>query len=216
MPNVEPAKNLPGYGPILLEPGELLDPAFIDLSGYSTTSHNHNGVYQPLATVLTNTTASYTTALDTKLGGIATGATANATDAQLRDRSTHTGTQAWSTLTGTPTTVAGYGITDAAAAYTASLVVPTTGQTQTFTTTKADQIIACNHVATIAAQTFVFPTDANSRIGQELRIFSRSIITTVTLTLNSNTIIGTALTTLPANGNVAWIKVGASTWARTQ
>lgn len=33
-----------------------------------------------------------------KLDGIATGATANATDAQLRDRSTHTGTQALSTL----------------------------------------------------------------------------------------------------------------------
>jgi len=36
----------------------------------------------------------------TKLAGIATGATANATDAQLRDRSTHTGTQAASTITG--------------------------------------------------------------------------------------------------------------------
>jgi len=35
-------------------------------------------LYQPLATVLTNTTASYTSALDTKLGGIATSATANA------------------------------------------------------------------------------------------------------------------------------------------
>ena len=36
----------------------------------------------------------------TKLTGIATGATANATDAQLRDRSTHTGTQAAGTITG--------------------------------------------------------------------------------------------------------------------
>jgi hypothetical protein len=57
----------------------------------------------------------------TKLAGIATGATANATDAQLRDRATHTGTQlaatisnfssaalaavTWSTLTGKPTTI---------------------------------------------------------------------------------------------------------------
>jgi hypothetical protein len=49
----------------------------------------------------------------TKLAGIATGATANATDAQLRDRATHTGTQAFGTLTGTPTTLAGYGIADA-------------------------------------------------------------------------------------------------------
>jgi len=36
----------------------------------------------------------------TKLNGIATGATANATNADLRDRSTHTGTQAASTITG--------------------------------------------------------------------------------------------------------------------
>jgi hypothetical protein len=36
----------------------------------------------------------------TKLDGIATNATANATDAQLRDRSTHTGTQAAGTITG--------------------------------------------------------------------------------------------------------------------
>jgi hypothetical protein len=36
----------------------------------------------------------------TKLAGIATGATANATDAQLRDRATHTGAQAISTVTG--------------------------------------------------------------------------------------------------------------------
>ncbi len=56
------------------------------------------GSYQPLATVLTNTTASFTTALETKLNGIATGATANATDAALRDRSTHTGTQTASTI----------------------------------------------------------------------------------------------------------------------
>ena len=36
----------------------------------------------------------------TKLDGIATGATKNATDAQLRDRSTHTGTQPHTTITG--------------------------------------------------------------------------------------------------------------------
>jgi hypothetical protein len=37
-------------------------------------------------------------AMKTKLDGIATGATANQTDAQLRDRSTHTGTQTASTI----------------------------------------------------------------------------------------------------------------------
>ena len=45
-------------------------------------------------------TEDYTTAEKNKLAGIATGATANATDAQLRDRSTHTGTQPHTTVTG--------------------------------------------------------------------------------------------------------------------
>jgi hypothetical protein len=45
-------------------------------------------------------TEDYSSAEKTKLAGIATGATANATDAKLRDRSTHTGTQAVATITG--------------------------------------------------------------------------------------------------------------------
>lgn len=42
----------------------------------------------------------------TKLDGIASGATANSTDAQLRDRTTHTGTQAQSTVTNLVTDLA--------------------------------------------------------------------------------------------------------------
>ena len=163
--------------------------------------------------VLTNTTASFTTAQETKLGGIAAAATANATDAQLRDRSTHTGTQTAATISDF-TAAADARITAAAGAV--QFPTPTTGQTQTFNTARRSELIACNHAATIAAQTFVFPTDANSAIDQELRIFSRNIITVVTLTLNSNTILGLALTTLPLNGNVAWRKVSASTWVRIQ
>lgn len=45
-------------------------------------------------------TEDYSTAEKGKLAGIADGATANATDAQLRDRTTHTGAQAISTVTG--------------------------------------------------------------------------------------------------------------------
>ena len=45
-------------------------------------------------------TEDYSTAEKNKLAGVADGATANATDAQLRDRSTHTGAQAISTVTG--------------------------------------------------------------------------------------------------------------------
>jgi hypothetical protein len=53
---------------------------------------------QPLATVLTNTTASFTTAQESKLASIATGATANSPDATLLARANHTGTQAVSTI----------------------------------------------------------------------------------------------------------------------
>ena len=45
-----------------------------DLQSYSLSSHNHTGTYQPLAAALTATTAPFTTALDTKLDGIETGA----------------------------------------------------------------------------------------------------------------------------------------------
>ena len=45
-------------------------------------------------------TEDYTTDEKNKLAGIQAGATANATDAQLRDRSTHTGTQPHTTVTG--------------------------------------------------------------------------------------------------------------------
>jgi hypothetical protein len=54
---------------------------------------------QPLALVLTNTTASFTTAQETKLAGIAAGATANSSDATLLARANHTGTQSADTLT---------------------------------------------------------------------------------------------------------------------
>ena len=45
-------------------------------------------------------TEDYSTAEKNKLAGVATGATANSSDAALRDRSTHTGAQAISTVTG--------------------------------------------------------------------------------------------------------------------
>ena len=50
----------------------------------------------------TSAAGSMSSADKSKLDGIASGATANSSDAQLRDRSTHTGTQAFSTLTAVP------------------------------------------------------------------------------------------------------------------
>lgn len=50
-------------------------------------------------------TNDYSVADQSKLAGIATGATANSTDAALRDRSTHTGTQTIGTITSLQTTL---------------------------------------------------------------------------------------------------------------
>ena len=52
-------------------------------------------------------TNAFTDAQETKLAGIATAATANSTDAQLRDRSTHTGSQLASTISDFAATVRG-------------------------------------------------------------------------------------------------------------
>lgn len=104
----------------------------------------------------------------------------------------------------------------AAAKMLVTLVVPATGQTQAFTSTGTDHIIACDNAATLAAQTFTLPLDANSSVGQVLRIFTSNIITLATLATNGNSVLGLALTTMPVNGSAAWVKVGAAKWARIQ
>lgn len=95
--------------------------AWADISGkptaFAPSAHTHiigdvTGLQaaldgkQAVATVLTNTTAAFTTAQETKLAGIAAGATVNAADAALRDRATHTGTQSLDTTTDSATRLA--------------------------------------------------------------------------------------------------------------
>ena len=65
------------------------------------TSSTGADVTLPLAT--TSDPGLMAAADKAKLDGVAAGATANSTDAQLRDRSTHTGTQSASTITGLAT-----------------------------------------------------------------------------------------------------------------
>lgn len=65
----------------------------IDAGGAKLTPHAHANL-----SVLAATTASFTTADETKLDGVSAGATANATNAELRDRTTHTGTQSAATI----------------------------------------------------------------------------------------------------------------------
>ena len=76
----------------------------VTFSGDDATTGTINGQTAYFSTLVfanaTSQTTAFTSTLKSKLDGIATGATANATDAQLRDRSTHTGTQAAGTITG--------------------------------------------------------------------------------------------------------------------
>lgn len=99
--------------------------------------------------------------------------------------------------------------------YIVTRIVPTTGQTRTWNTLGKDELITLKHTGTIAAQTFVWPTDANSRIGQVLRIQSKAAVTTLTHTLNGNTL-DLTVTTIPAAGNLAWMKSAANEWTRIQ
>jgi hypothetical protein len=76
------------------------------------------GTTTPVVSIAAATTlvpGSMSAADKTKLDGVATGATANATDAQLRDRSTHTGTQAVGTITGLATIATSGSATDLSA-----------------------------------------------------------------------------------------------------
>lgn len=82
-----------------------------DVAANTTARHTHAN-----QAVLDATTASFTTADETKLDGIATGATANDTDANLKNRANHTGTQTASTISDFDTEVSNN--TDVAAATT--------------------------------------------------------------------------------------------------
>lgn len=85
---------------------------------YAAASHSHDAA--------TTSAAGFLSAADkSKLDGIAAGATANATDAQLRDRSTHTGTQSASTITGLAAIAASGSANDLAAGTVPIARIPT-------------------------------------------------------------------------------------------
>jgi len=71
----------------------------------ATARANHTGTQSADSLVDGTTSKAFLATERTKLAGVATGATANATDAQLRDRSTHTGTQVAATISDFQTTV---------------------------------------------------------------------------------------------------------------
>lgn len=153
-------------------------------------------------------------ALGTPSSGTATNLTGTAAGLTAGNVTTNANLTGPVTSVGNATTISSNVVTPAMLTTATQTPTPTTGQTQTFNTSSNNELIACLHSSTIAAQTFVIPTNANSTIGQELSIFSRAAITTVTMTANGNTIYGPAFSTVAAGGNYRIRKVSASTWVR--
>jgi hypothetical protein len=106
------------------------------------------------------TTASFTTAKDTKLTGIATGATANSTDAVLLARANHTGTQSADTLTD--------GTTNKAFLATERTKLAGIATGATANSTDATLLARANHTGTQLASTISdFSTAADARISTQ-------------------------------------------------
>lgn len=91
---------------------------------------------------------------------------------------------------------------------------PVTTDSISASTSKKNETIYLTPAGTIAAATFVFPTNANSSLGQTIRLISHQIVTALTVTANGNTLLGTAVTALAVDTPVAWQKIAASTWIR--
>jgi hypothetical protein len=97
---------------------------------------------------------------------------------------------------------------------TVSVRTPSAGATISASSAGLDETVYLDHSATIATLTFAFPSNTTSYTGQILRLFSRSAVTTLTISSSGLTIYGAALTALAANGAASWQKVAASTWIR--
>jgi hypothetical protein len=124
---------------------------------------NHTGT-QSADTVVDGTTNHvFTAADDTKLGGIATGATANDTDANLKARANHTGTQSADTLTD--------GTTNKAFLATERTKLTGIATSATANSSDATLLARANHTGTQAAATISdFQATVDARISTVLDI----------------------------------------------
>lgn len=101
-----------------------------------------------------------------KLDGVATGATSNATDAQLRDRSTHTGTQAILTVTGLQTALDGKENAGAAATAQAFSI-----QRANHTGTQSVSTITGNAFNGTTAKNGIFPVIKSANVASGQAVF---------------------------------------------
>lgn len=88
---------------------------------------------------------------------------------------------------------------------------PANGGTTVLTDAVNDACLVCTPAATIASHTFTFPTNANSRIGQTVRISTSQTISAVTFS-GSGLTISTERTSLAAGAGITFMKVAANTW----
>ncbi len=93
-------------------------------------------------------------------------------------------------------------------------VTPLTAFSLAFNTAGKSETMYLTPAGTLATGTITFPSDANSKIGQVLRIVSTQTQTALTVSSSGLTLVGTAVTALTANTPVSWEKVAASTWLR--
>lgn len=91
---------------------------------------------------------------------------------------------------------------------------PASGATVQMNDTAIDNTLNLSPAATLAALTVNFPTEANSRIGQIIRIGSTKTITL--LTLAGATTIFNAIATLAPGDLFSFQKTAANTWQRMQ
>lgn len=93
---------------------------------------------------------------------------------------------------------------------------PVTTNTITADPNGSDQLYVITPAGTIAALTFVFPTDANSHLGQKITVVSHQVVTALTVSSSSLTIRGTAVTALAVDTAIIWQKIGTAIWQRLQ
>jgi len=91
-------------------------------------------------------------------------------------------------------------------------VSPLTGATVVMTDTGDDALLNLTPAGTLAALTITLPTEANSRVGQIVRIHTSQTITA--LTINGATTIRNTVATLLGQDDVSFQKTAANTWSR--